>query len=192
MNENDAKPKTKRPTEAYVSEKLFENGLGYVVVARFKAGGRLVEAGIFLVDTFCLGAKNCDFTEMSEPDYQERVVRRLSENDPMKKVEPAYARKLVEDAVAYAQHLGFAPHRDYKKACRVLGGIDARTCTDSFTFGKDGKPLYIRGPGETQEQADRIIAHLRRVCGDDNYHFMMPLGDTESLNKAFGGTPDDE
>jgi hypothetical protein len=30
---------------------LFKEGIGWVIVARFKAGGERVEAGAFLVDT---------------------------------------------------------------------------------------------------------------------------------------------
>lgn len=169
-----------------MSETLFENGLGYVLVSRFKAGGAVVETGVFMVDAWCLGVKDCFFTEQSKFGYEEKVVQRISDRYPLKKVEPAYARKLVEDAVAYAYHLGFSPHRDYKKACRVFGGIDAGTCTESFTFGKDGKPCYVRGPNETQEQAEKIIAHLQRVCGEDNYHFLMALGEAKDISRAMG------
>ncbi len=192
MHINDSEPKTKPPPEAYVSEKLFDLGIGYVVVSRFKAGGLLVESGIFLLDVFCLGVKNCHFSERSNLDYQAQVLRRLSANDPLKKLEPACGRKLVEDAAAYAQNLGFAPHRDFKKACRVFGGIDPGACTTVFTFGKDGKPFYIRGSSETEAQAERFVNHLRRVCGEDNYHFLMALGSKESVDRAFGTSPDNE
>jgi hypothetical protein len=52
--------------------------------------------------------------------------------------------KVVEQAVQYAQGLGFAPHPDYKKAARVFGGLRAEQCSQKFTFGHKGKPLYRR------------------------------------------------
>ena len=44
--------------EAIWPKDLFTAGVGWVIVARFKSGGRRVEAGIFLVDVFCLGVKS--------------------------------------------------------------------------------------------------------------------------------------
>lgn len=55
----------KRATEAYYSTSLFDKGIGYVVVARFKLVGE-AEIGVFLVDVFCLGVKNAFFTRVSE------------------------------------------------------------------------------------------------------------------------------
>jgi hypothetical protein len=43
--------------EAFWPSDLFRQGVGWVIIARFKAKGQRVQAGIFLVDVFCLGAK---------------------------------------------------------------------------------------------------------------------------------------
>src|SRR5271165_7417884 len=82
---------------------------------------------------------------------------------PWSRPTPRCARKLVEQAVQYAQGLGFAPHPDYKKAARVFGGLRAKQCSQKFTFGHEGKPFYRRGPRETEEQARRIVSHLQQL-----------------------------
>ena len=41
----------KRPPEAFRSANLFDSGIGYVVVSRFKSDGQ-VESGVFLLDAF--------------------------------------------------------------------------------------------------------------------------------------------
>ena len=41
--------------EALWPKDLFEKGIGWVIVARFKSAGQRVETGVFLVDVFCLG-----------------------------------------------------------------------------------------------------------------------------------------
>jgi hypothetical protein len=94
-------------------------------------------------------------------------------------VEPCCARKLVEQAVAYAQGLGFAPHPDFKKAARVFGGLKADECGRQFTFGRDGKPFYCSGPNETEEQSCRIVTQLTRRCGEGNFHYLVGVGEME-------------
>jgi hypothetical protein len=169
---------SRRPTEAFRSTSLFEKGTGYVSVARFKRTGD-AEIGIFLVDVFCLGVKDAFFLQYSPGEYREQVLERAFEAEGRTPMSPACARKLVENAVAYAAGLGFAPHSDYRKGCRVFGGIDAGECTETFVFGKDGKPLYIQGPNESSARARQIVAQLERRCGHDNYHFLMALAAEE-------------
>ena len=43
--------------EALWPKDLFEQGIGWVIVARFKSAGQRVEAGVFLLDVYCLGVK---------------------------------------------------------------------------------------------------------------------------------------
>jgi hypothetical protein len=50
------------------------------------------------------------------------------------------------------------PHPDYRQARLLLAGIDPALCTDTFTFGKDGKPFYISGPHDSPEKF-KIITH---------------------------------
>jgi hypothetical protein len=52
-------------------------------------------------------------------EYEDEFLPRVGEQDPLEPMEPAGARKFVEGAVGYAARLGFSPHPDYKRACRV-------------------------------------------------------------------------
>jgi hypothetical protein len=158
---------------AYYPKELFERGIGQVVVARFKGGGQRVEAGVFLVDAWCLGVKDAFFTELTPATFQTKLLDRIQGECTLVPIEPACARKLIEQAVQYSAAFGFAPHPDYKQAARVFGGIKAADCPQSFTFGKDGKPLYIQGPHASPEQAERDLAQLRRRSGEGNYHYVV-------------------
>lgn len=91
----------------------------------------------------------------------------------------------MEQAADYARTLGFAPHRDYKLAARVFGGVRAEQCAQQFTFGHEGKPFYRRGPRETEKQGIRIVEQLERRCGSGNYHYEMMLGEAENINRFF-------
>jgi hypothetical protein len=54
-----------RPPQTFSPPNLFQLGIGTVVIVRYKSGGR-VEAGVFLLDVFCLGVKNAFFNQLHE------------------------------------------------------------------------------------------------------------------------------
>ena len=175
---------SKRVVEAWISSNLFEVGLGYVAVCRRKNNGEC-ELGLFLLDVQCLGAKNADFQKLGASEI-EGTLERLFQDCGKQNMSPACARKLVESAVAYARNLGLPPHEDYHRACRVFGGIDPAECVDVFTFGKEGKPLYIQGPHDSDSFAQAVIRRLSDKCGPEKFHYIIggPISDF--------GEPDDE
>ena len=122
---------------------VFAGGMGTVVVSRTAPNGDIVMT-MFLLDTFCLGVKSAIARVLPPYEYDE-IISRAQQNELLQAVEPSYARKLVESAAEYAATLGFKPDPDYHKAKEIFGDIDASECTDQFTFGKLGKPLYRTG-----------------------------------------------
>lgn len=167
----------KRATEAHQSANLFELGLGHVAVTRFRGSGE-AEVGVFLVDVNCLGVKDAFYNRADQAEYDRALLEKILPAANRKALDPPSARKLVEGAVAYAANLGFAPHPDYKQAARVLGGISAAESTATFTFGRDGKPLYIQGRYDSFEKCLRILKQLRARCGEDNFDFMAVGGES--------------
>jgi hypothetical protein len=121
----------KRALEAFVSSTPFELGMGYVILSRFKSEGR-VESGVFLLDTFCLGAKDAMYVQLDIAEYKNNLLKRFTAQNRLEPIEPSCARKLVEDAVRYAAGLGFQPHPDYWKGSR---GRSARFPGLTLTYG---------------------------------------------------------
>ena len=115
-----------------------------------------METGVFLVEVFCVGAKLAVYETGDGQDYQRCIRDHYLSRFPMVPAEPACARKLVEQAVRYAQTLGFGPGPDYERATRVFRGLHAGYCPQEFAFGHQGKPLYRRGPRESEAQAPRL------------------------------------
>ena len=94
--------------DCLVPANLFEEGIGNLVFSRSLPDGRIV-LGMFLVDVFCLGVKNAFYAIVARDEY----ARRLSTFpgvESFKRVHPAYFRKLVEGAVAYALYLAKLSH----------------------------------------------------------------------------------
>lgn len=159
--------------EAAHTSTLFEKGIGHVLLSR-RVDNAKIAFSVFLVDVYCLGAKNAFFKEESNTKYEE-IKQHLFRNDPIKRISSYCARKLVEESVAYAGKIGFSPHKDYTKAKRIFGDIDTEECKSEFAFGKDGKPFYISGPNETKEEANEIVSILESNCGSGNYHYIVHI-----------------
>jgi hypothetical protein len=154
---------------------VFAGGMGTVVVSRTAPNGDIV-MGVFLLDTFCLGVKNA-FARVLLPYEYDEMVAQMRKNEMLQAVEPSYARKLVEESVAYAATLGFKPDPDYHTAKEIFGDIDASQCTDEFAFGKLGKPFYVAGPLDSPLKRRQIISTLEKNVGVGNFDFLAPVGD---------------
>jgi hypothetical protein len=79
--------------------------------------------------------------------------------------------------VEYSDKLGFKPHKDYKISRQLLMNLDPNVCPNQYTFGKDGKPFYISGPNENQNQSKKIVEKLLRHCGEGNFDYIVSAFD---------------
>ena len=151
-----------------------DRGMGSAVITR-KASGHHILMGVFLLDVFCLGVKDAFVKLLSESEYR-NYLGELKKREGLRSISPACARKLIEDTEAYALDLGFKAHRDYQKAKKIFGDIDTAECTRTFEFGRDGKPLYIAGPYDSQTFQARVMKTLSEKVGPDGFHFIAPMG----------------
>ena len=150
-----------------VPDNLNEQGIGMLVFGRTLPGGRIA-AAMFLVDVFCLGVKNASLAVLSSDAYAQ-TVESMSHHGHYAGMDPASFRKLVEGAVSYADNLGFPPHPDYAVARRIFGDVDAASSTQTFAYGRNGKPFYVNGPDETPSRVREIIERLQRQPGGADY-----------------------
>jgi hypothetical protein len=156
-----------------VPTNLFEAGIGTVLVARRLPSGMLGCAW-FLVDVFCLGVKDIFYREVSEAELRSRLEA-LSETQDFVEVEPSRARRLIRDAVAYAARLGLPAAKDTPLIEAIFGDVDANACTETFTFGKDGKPFYVSGPSDTPARVRTIRQALEKSCGTGNWDYLVEV-----------------
>ncbi len=163
--------------ECFIPENLFspDLGMGKIIVSR-KSPVNEVLVSVFLVDVFCLGIKDSFIYLLTEEDYISGLMKTFgSEN--LKTGDPACARKIVEEAVDYANNLGFSPDKNYNSAKKIFRDIDVNNCTHSFEFGKDGKPYFMSGPNDSEIFCWKVINQLNKKCGADGYHFLTAMSD---------------
>ena len=95
---------------------------------------------------------------MNEHDYKykyKKAIAQSHEGRDFNETHPSCVKKLIAEAVDYAQELGFSPDRDYKNSKGLLNGIDPKACPATYRYGKDNKPFYIRCPHETAQQVKK-------------------------------------
>jgi hypothetical protein len=152
---------------------LFETGIGNILLARRLPSGMLGSAW-FLVDVFCLGIKDIFYREVGEAELRSRLET-IKETQELVEVEPALARKLIRDAAAYAAGLGLPAAKDTPVIEAIFGDVDADARTETFTFGKDGKPLYMSGPYDTPARIRAIGQTLEKSRGTGNWDYMVEV-----------------
>jgi hypothetical protein len=170
----------------FVQDRLFESGIGMVILTRKTGGDRFAIAG-FLVDVYCLGVKDVLFRESDETEM-EMFFGTMEEDAPLAPVDPPYARKLLRDAVAYAQSLGLAPHADYAAVEPLFADVASDACDAQFQFGCEGRPRYIPGPFESPTQVRRRLESLQRRLGAGGFDFVEAV----DANDALAELDDDE
>src|SRR5438105_4764602 len=106
--------------ECLVPDNLFDIGIGNVIVSRKMPNG-FIGAAVFLVDVFCLGIKDTFYDVLSPAEYDHRLAG--LQHETFRALPPPCARKLVEEAEAYARDLGFTPHSDYQRARQSFGDL---------------------------------------------------------------------
>jgi hypothetical protein len=157
---------------------LWEKGMGWVCMSRALPGNQVAFA-IFLVDRYCLGVKNAMCNVLPRSQYDSDIERKTRVRFQVETLTPAAVRKLVEGAVAYADRLGLPPHADYATASRIFGSVNADECAQEFEFGQNGKPYFISGPNDSTEKCRRIVAALKRTCGEGGYDYLVCIGGME-------------
>lgn len=159
---------------------LVDGGIGMLVLARKPVSGT-VALSVFMLDRYCLGAKNAFFIERdaAEADW---VIDSLMATAPAVPVDPGYARKLLHELVVWSRSLGLEPHKDYAEAEALFGDVSTEGHVIDFPFGLEGKPVLVQGLEDTPAQFRRWRERLDRTLGEDGYEWMEALDEDAELD----------
>jgi hypothetical protein len=151
---NSLPARVSRATQApirycHVNEGLFDLGMGTLVLARGHTSNLAV--AVFLLDTFALGIKDVMFRDM-DAERVERYLDMADAGSTMLPIDPSEARKLLRELAAWSKGHGFAPHRDFAAVEKIFGDVNSDDSDGVFRFGRDGKPILISGPFDSDAE----------------------------------------
>jgi hypothetical protein len=162
-----------------VQEAIFDHGLGIVALTR-EVGIGDVATAIFLVDVYCRGVKDASLQCVGRHQLN-YLLGRIGSVAPWRETDPSYARKLLREAVAYADSFGFKPHPDFAGAEALFGDVVADDCDAAFRFGREGKPCYISSASESPHKIRKTLRQLSDRLGPDGFTYIVPAGDLDEL-----------
>jgi hypothetical protein len=170
----------------WVYKEWQERGIAPVVVARKQSEDRVLY-GVYMIDMYCLGIKDCyTRTDVSLAQFERDLPKLCAKNPEPCSVE--FAHELVYGAMEYAKGYGFDPHLDFtgQLANMVLDPPDAHPRTHTIEFGKDGKPFYVSGPYDDERKINRVLNTLNRTAGEGNFHFLAGFGGMDMFDDELG------
>lgn len=157
--------------ECLIEAEWKEMGITNVVIVRQEPGGKYT-IGVYCVDAFCLGVKNAFCNCHLDTEGYQNIANSFQSG--AMQVSATFAHNLIYGALDYAEELGFSPHKDFHFAENVLDETLIDDGIDEIEFGRDGAPIYFEGPNDNAKQ---ILAHLDKVLGEGNYHFVAIADD---------------
>ena len=166
--------------KCFILEEWEDEGLTEIIISRKHANGNLTFC-IYLVDLKCLGIKDTIYQFNVPESEMEEFAEKLNAGIPL--VETGYnlVHNIIHAAWEYAEEIGFEPHKDFLRITQYMLEEDSDDIPiiEIHCGGKDGKPLYVRGPLESDMRANQILNHLEKTLGEGNYHYILPLMDEE-------------
>ena len=156
--------------ECMIDNSGAQEGMRQLMITKM-SGLRVVVVGAFIVDTYCLGVKNCFIRPGTVEQHKANMAKR-----PFEKIKPEDAKKLLLDVIEWSRRIGFEPHKDFKKVFKILDEINADDSDAEFEFGHEGKPFFIAGPFDSPAKCKKITDTLEKNCGEvsEAFDFMMP------------------
>ena len=163
--------------QCLVSEDLFKNGVGTVTLVR-GVSREQQHIGVFMLDTFCLGVKDTYFRTVDRQEA-EYILEVQNQADAAGSIAPGEARKLLQDAVAWAAGNGFVVPEEYAPLERLFGDIVPAGTDYTPRFGHEGKVFYVPGPSESPADIRRRTRFVQSRFGAEAVGSIYDFEDDE-------------
>ena len=139
-----------------------EAGETVTIVTRRHPKGT-VTAGVYLIDTFCLGVKD-SFYRFSIEDYELEQLIEAYGGVEIEETDYAVVHNLIYGALEFAEEAGILPCKEFSLTQYILEEDTDAIPLMQFDYGKDGKHLLV---ADNRSQLDFYLSKLRKNLGDD-------------------------
>lgn len=164
----------------YVSDDIWKEGIGVVVVTRLHKGGKRT-VGFFLIDVFCLGVKDAGYRVRMDDSECDSFMERF---DEMQMREASYeeAHNIVYGALSFAEEAGIGPCKDFALAKYVLEEDTDDIPLIEYQFGKDGMHYLF---ANSQLEASRYLPLMSKNLGDGKYRYVVSAGFASDIPQKY-------
>lgn|GEM_PF-1307053 len=163
--------------ECYINSGWEDSGMAFILVTRNHTNGNIT-VGSFQVDLYCLGVKDTFWLFNQEPEVISGIKKRMADfsdgSDEIVPVAYVLAHNIIYGSIAFAEELGFRPHKDFKLSQYILEEDDERIEFMDIEFGLDGYPAVMVGK---ESHPSGILQTLDKNVGRGNYIIMNEEGE---------------
>lgn len=148
--------------ECLINSLFRAKGVALIIIARQHKSGNYT-VGCYLLDLYCRGVKDSYYCFNIPPREYAELIEEVYGDQEMLEIGYNEVHNLIYGAVAYAQGLHLAPHKDYETTQYLLAEDTDDIPLIEYEYGKDGKPLLI---ADTELEADRCLSSLLEAVGN--------------------------
>lgn len=158
--------------ECWITENWEESGMASIIVSRQHTNGNITFC-FYLVDLLCLGVKDSAYKfNVTDTEFR-NFLERNNERMEMELIDYVLAHNIILSAVEFAEEYGFKPHKDFTSVTEFMLEEDNDDIElMEIECGRNGKPLYVQGPYESEATANKILKQLEKTVGTGNYDFI--------------------
>lgn len=160
--------------KCFINEEWEDIGMSEIIVSR-KHINNNVTLCFYLVDKDCLGIKD-SFCKFNIPKYEmDEIIDSLNENMPMIEVDYSLVHNIIHAAWEFSEEIGFKPCKDFVSITQYMLEEDSEDipiieigCGDEH-----GRPVYTRGPNDSDARVCQIINQMDKTLGKGNYTVIL-------------------
>lgn len=160
--------------KCFINEGWEDIGMSEIIVSRKHINGN-VTLCFYLVDKDCLGIKD-SFYRFNIPEYEmDEIIGNLDESMPMIEVDYNLVHNIIHAAWEFAEEIGFKPYKDFLYTTQYMLEEDSEDipiieiqCGDEY-----GRPIYTRGPNDSDARVRQIINQMKKTLGEGNYTVIL-------------------
>lgn len=157
--------------ECWITSDWVEVNQAGCIISRKHSNGN-VSYCFYFVDLLCLGVKFTHFV-FNEPMSQYKdFLAQTDEDVSLDLVDYALVHNVIHAGIEYAEEYEFKPDKDFTSVTQYFleEDNDDIELMEIECGGDDGLPVYMySSSATTAHEKNRIIAHLERTAGPDNY-----------------------
>ena len=160
--------------ECWINPDWEETKQAGCIVSRKHSNGNISYC-FYYVDLLCLGVKFTHYSFNEPLSRYNDFIAESKEEIALELVDYAIVHNVIHAGIEFAEEFEFKPNKDFTTVTKYFLEKDS----DDTEFmevecgGDDGQPVYLYSSSMTPAQEkDRIIAHLERIAGPDNYSLL--------------------